>query len=241
MPLIKDVGRLFRRRRRPVEIDLTSTQAGGLATTADEPGNGNASGELAMIEPKPVRERRGESRTHQEVLGLVQRIGEHLDQQSQRAERMVELMDRIPAMLDALPEISRQNATLVEALHDHFAQAKRREEALGATLSTITDTSERQTDVLGLIQQQLDSNSHTAQQFQGTLDNLRCALSDLADSNTRSSDVLLQMSEQRDAREAEFRETLSRTQAWTVAAMIACSMVSVAAVIVAAIALFGAT
>ncbi|MCP3902808.1 MAG: hypothetical protein GY715_04155 [Planctomycetes bacterium] len=241
MPLIKDVGRLFRRRRRPVEIDLTSTQAAALAARAEEPGE--TTSPTAMIEPKPqpLRERRGEGRAHEEVLDLVRRIGEHLDHQSDRAERMVQLLDRMPAMLDALPEINRQNATLVETMHEHFAQSKRREEALGTTLVTVHESSERQIDVLGLIQQQLDAGTRTTAHLEETLDDLRGALGDLADSSARSADAMLQVTEQRDSRDAEFRRVVSRTQGWTVAAMIACAMVSVAAVIVAVIALFGAS
>lgn len=233
MPLLEDVRSMFRRRRRSIAMDLTDTQAGGLAGANDqlEPtaDGDDAGANIHLVEPKPVRARGGQD----EIMGLVRRIGEHLDSQSERTERLLNVVDRLPQALDALPEINRQNARLLESLHDHFAQTQRREEMLGSAMSTISETSGRQTEVLGLVQQQLDSNRETASTLGTTLETLQHAIGNLAESNGRSAQVLARMSETAAERENELSTTIARTQRWMICAVFVCGAASVIAVAVA--------
>jgi ABC-type transporter Mla subunit MlaD len=170
---------------------------------------------------------------------MVRRIGDHLEGQTQRTERLLELMDRLPPAIDALPEINRQNARFVETLHEHFGQAKRREEALNETLSTLTEASGRQTDVLGLVQQHLDTSGQMAAQLGGTLDTLRETLGDMADANARTVDVLSSFTEKAAMRETELITTITRTQRWMIGASVFCGMASVTAIVVALLAFLG--
>jgi len=235
MTLLSDVRRIFGRKR-PVAIDLTGTQAEPLSKQLGANMGGGAPG--STIEPKPTRLRfTPDGRSNEEVLGLVRKIGDHLDAQTRRTEQVLRLMDRVPQALDALPEINRQNTRLMEALHEHFSQAKRREHALNDTLSMITETSGRQTDVLGLIQQQLDTSSRTTAQFGETLDELRHALGGLAESNNRSAEILANLADERTEREMVLATALARTQRWMIMAVCCCGITSLAAIAVAAVAL----
>ena len=183
MPLLADVRTMFRRRsrRNVVDIDSSETEAFGDDT-------GDRRGAPSFTASSPRTGPRGPHRCARptRVMLMVRRIGDHLEGQTQRTERLLELMDRLPPAIDALPEINRQNARFVETLHEHFGQAKRREEALNETLSTLTEASGRQTDVLGLVQQHLDTSGQMAAQLSGTLDTLRETLGDMADANART-------------------------------------------------------
>ncbi len=226
MPLLKDRVRTLFRRRKPIEIDISDTQAGGL--------NG---GEIGLIETKPMRPRSAAERAQDEVLALVRRIGDHLDGQTSRTERLLEVMDRLPHALDAVPEINRQNARLLEVLHEHFAQSKRREETMNAALGSLTETSMRQTDVLGLVQRHLDANGRTAATLSASLETLHRGLSDLAESNSHSALVLERISDAAAERENGLQRTLARTQRWMIVAVAFCGAASAMAIVVAVLAL----
>ncbi len=238
MPLLPDVRSLFRKRQKPVEIDLTGTQAERLAAALGACGAEEDEG-FGPIET-PVAEPRAASKAERgqdEIMGLVHKIGNHLDGQSDNAKRMLGLLDRLPHALDSLPELNRQNAHMLEAMHDHFSQAKVREEALNDTLGAITKASDRQAEVLGLVQQQLDTTSQTAAQLNDTLGSLHQALGDLAESNAHSTTVLSEMASASREQESELSASLGRSQRWMVAAVFLCGFASLIAVLVAAAAM----
>jgi ABC-type transporter Mla subunit MlaD len=239
MHLLRDVRSLIRRRFRPVRIDLTGTQAESLADAApddDEPADLRSD---SAIEPKPARARSSVAevaRNQEEVMSLVRKIGDHLDAQTGRTQRLLHLMERMPQALDALPEINRQNSRLLDSLHDHFEQSRRREEMLNSTLTTIGEASGRQTEVLSLVQQQLDTNSQASLTMTETLGDLRRSLSELAQSNTQTSDVLAKIAEDTDRRETTLSEALGRTQQWMIIAVACCAVASLAAIVAAIVA-----
>ena len=170
-------------------------------------------------------------------MSLVERIGGHLDGQTERTTRLLTLMERLPQALDALPEINRQNARLVESLHEHLVQSKRREETLNTLLDTITGTSSRQTDVLGLVQHHLDANSQATESLSGTLDSLGTALGEISESSAGSARILKAMTETADRRESQLFTTINRTQLWMIGAVCFCAAISIVAVVVAVLAL----
>jgi hypothetical protein len=243
MPLLRDVRNIFRRRRRPVVIDLADApdhadplEPADGAGAAPDPGPDLGPLDRA-VEPKPMRGRviSESARSYDEVMGTVRKIGSHLDSQSERTERLLGLMDRLPPALASLPELNRQNARLLDALHDHFVQARGREDTLNETLSTMNQTSGRQTEVLGLLQQQVEAGSRTTARLTETLDTLRGALSDLAESNTRSAEVLGAVSDAAAERETALVASLGRMQRWMIAAVIICGAAAVTAVVTAVV------
>lgn len=221
MPSLRDIRRLFHRRSRPVVVDVSGTQAEGLAgargdgeisVAVNAPGKRRqARGLGGMVEPKPLRPRgnRDVGANLEEVMCLVRQIGVHLESQGERSDRLFGLIERLPEALDALPEINRQNAHLLDALDGHFNQTQAREEALTSTLGRMTDTQ----------------------------DLLREALTDLARSSSQSTEVLCRMADSTARRESETTVLLMRSQRWLVAIGLCCGMASLAALAVACLAL----
>jgi len=220
MPLMQDIRRFFRgKKQKPVEIDLTGTQAGGLAASVREPAE-EASGSHAA----PLSTRTGRTKTigelqrgYDEVLGLVRKIGDHLDAQTERTERMMQMMEHLPQAIDALPEINRQNARLLDILSDHLTQTKEREQALNDTLRRLGDASDHHTDVLSVLQQQLDTNHRASEQMTETLGSFREALTNLAETNNRSTEILSRITESSDERESKLTAMFQQTQRWMIA------------------------
>ncbi|HRP62770.1 MAG TPA: hypothetical protein PK400_05715 [Phycisphaerales bacterium] len=229
MPLMQDIRNLFRpRRKTPLELDLTGTQAEGLADNGDS--------RSAIIERKPKRSMAELQQGYDEVMGLVRKIGDHLDAQTRRTEKLVELMERLPQALDALPEASRNNSRTLDLLNEHFVHSEKREHAMHETLRRLGESSGHQTEVLGLLQQQLDAGCRASEQMSQTMTGFNDALSHLATNNGRSAEVLSRLMQATDERESRLAEMMSRTQRWMIGAIIGLGVVATVAIIIALVA-----
>ena len=242
MTLLRDVRSLFRRRDKLVEIDLTGTQAESLATAVQ--GNGTKNGieshepaENGTLARRSSHNGSHASRNSDEVMSLVRKMDEHLDQQAERTDKLLEVMDRLPKSLEPLPEISRQNTCLVEALHDHLSQARDRDAAMKDSLGNLTRSAGRQTEVLGLIQQQLGANHQAAKERAVALARLNDAMNVLANSNNRTGDLISEMVRADEKRQGELAGMLGRTHKWVIATLACCAAASVTALVVALLAL----
>ena len=94
-----------------------------------------------------------------------------------------------------------------------------------------------QTDVLGLIQQQLDAGNRTAVELAGALGELRIALSSMAQSNDNASNVLSKIAEDNRRRDSQMAASIGRLHGWIVTAVVCCAAASALAIAVALIAL----
>ncbi len=239
MPIMDGIKRFFTRREEPVAVDLNARSESDETHATDQNALHQSAARPELIEARPARPRNLNElqRGYDEILGLVRKIGDHLDSQSQRTERLVELMDRMPETLDALPEINRQNARLLEVLTEHLSQVKSREDNLTSTLQRMSNASDHHTEVLGLLQQQLDQNGRASQQMTETLGGFREALSGLAGTNTRSADLLSKIAENSQERESQLITMFERSQRWMMGIAIGLGTVAAIGVVLSVIAL----
>lgn len=233
MTLLADLRGIFTRRR-PASVDLTTTGPDGRPIHVESkmtalPPAGASSHHAEPINPPAV----------EEVVSLVRSISAHLDGQNERTDRLINTLERLPAAIEALPEIHRQNARLLEVVTEYLEHARLRDDALNETLSGITHASSRQTDVLGLLQQQLDANNRSSEALFGGIADFREAISQLAGSNARTTAVLSELASINQHRDAEITRVLARSQKWMTVAMVLCAAASVTAVTVAALSLLG--
>ncbi|MHC4990831.1 MAG: hypothetical protein ACYTGC_07600 [Planctomycetota bacterium] len=195
---------------------------------------------LATVEPKvnvstPAPKGRSLSelqRGHEEVMGLVRKIGDHLDDQSQRHRTLDEVMGQVPAALEVLPDINRQNARLLELLVDYLDQGKQRDRSLSDTLERVSDSSRQQSEVMGLVQQHLDAHNHSTRQVAETLGEFRQTMTDLGESNSRAVEVLDRMGRSAEARDARMEMVLRRTQTWMIVVAACCGLAAITALVV---------
>lgn len=232
MALLTDVRRFIGKKRKIKTVSLNGTQAERLA---DAPASKSDKSEqdLAMIEPKPIKSRD----MQEDVVAMIRRIGEHLDAQSGRTERLIELMERLPPALEALPEINRQNTRLLDVLTDHLDQVRTREDALNATLSRLGEATSQQTETLTQVREELDRGTELSGRMTDTLGSFRETLTQLTETNTQSASVLTGMADTMHAREERMAQALTRTNRWMIAALAGCALVAGAAAVLAGIAL----
>lgn len=195
----------------------------------------------AFVPPTPSTSARSHDNARVEsndVIGLVRRIGEHLDDQAQHGQQVVALLDRLPPALQALPEMNRHCTRLLEVITEAQQHSRKREDALNNNLERIGAANERHTEVLGLLQQQLDNNEQATRGVTDTLDNFRRVLSEMSNSTAQSVDVLSKMAKASEKREFRMSTTLAKTQKWMIATMIFCGVVSATAIGIALVTLF---
>lgn len=251
MPLMDEIRRMFKRtkKQQPVKIDLTETQTNGLHRNGDTAnGDGDEAAEAhanSTSQLAPARSGRGRSvaelqRGYDEVMHLVRKISDHLDTQTERTERMMQWMEHMPQALEALPEVSRQNARMIEILKEHLSHINERDSSLNGTLSRLGDSSQHQTEVLGLLQQQLDNSSRSAEQMTETLGSFREALGNLANTNNRSTEILANVVRASEERESTLTAMFERTQRWMIVAAILIGTLAVGAIVLSAMAIIKA-
>lgn len=205
MAMLEGIRKLFRGKK-PVAIDISDE-------SSDEGAVIDRSTELA-VDRKPKRSLAELQQGYEEVMGLVRKVGDHLESQAQRTDQLLSLMERLPQALDALPEINRQNARLLETLTEQLHQSKNREAALNETLKALGTSSAQQTEVLGLLQRQFDISTQAAEKMSHTLSSFSEALANLADTNNRSADVLAKIVESASQRENQMATMLTRSARW---------------------------
>lgn len=170
------------------------------------------------------------------VSELAEAIRTQLAAQDREREQIVSLLASLSEPLSALPRIASQQDRLGETLGQALVHAKQRDAAIDATLSRIVDGLTQQTEVAGLIQQQLDLNLQAANGVAEGTTRLTEAVTELASSSRQGTDLLSRLLEQTRCLaedRAKAQGTVTRLLFTTLAVAIAASLLGVAAVVVA--------
>lgn len=121
------------------------------------------------------------------------------------------LIRDLHAPMRALPELARQQGGLMETLVDQSSRHRSRDQAIERSLQQLTDGASRQTQVLGLVQQQLDLNHETSIRVSDSLRDTASALGAFAattDRQTRALEALAESTRRRLAQSERLERTL---------------------------------
>lgn len=182
-----------------VEVgDATDRNARSLEQMVDEPSPSN--GKKGLLSRLPGSKRDAAiSHLHEgftEVVDLVHDVRGHLRDQADRSERLLTLMSPLPDALETLPETSRNQARMVEAMNTHLDKTDRQADSLNHALTGLAKANEHQGQVLGLIQQQIESSRQTDQQMLHSFSAMNETLQQLSVSNHASAKSLAAVTEQ---------------------------------------------
>ena len=170
---------------------LTPAPASRTAAPADATRVASAEDDRALA---VLGQFRDELRTHHEV-------------QSELAN----LIRELHAPMRALPELARQQGGLMETLVDQSGRSRSRDQAIERSLHQLTEGAARQTQVLGLVQQQLDLNHETSIRVSDSLRDTASALGAFAattDRQTRALEALAESTRRRLAQSERLERTL---------------------------------
>lgn len=124
---------------------------------------------------------------------------------------LASLIRELHAPMRALPELARQQGGLMETLVDQSSRSRSRDQAIERSLHQLTEGAARQTQVLGLVQQQLDLNHETSIRVSDSLRDTASALGAFAattDRQTRALEALAESTRRRLAQSERLERTL---------------------------------
>jgi len=202
---------------RPVDIDLSRDDEDDLLLR-DEHDDARRTTTLAPTPPAPKSKAELLSelqKNYAEVMELIRKVSTHLDEQSERSERLLAIAERIPEAIDALPELRTQNAEILVALRDAAEAARARDERAATTLDRLGD--------------RLEEARESDRVLVGTMAEFRGTLREMADSSERTGATLSEMNQRNAAREQELTNILQLTRRWiTIATVVGVVLVMVA-------------
>src|SRR5690606_13104305 len=154
-------------------------------------------------------------KNYAEVMELIRKVSTHLDEQNARNARLMEIAERIPEALDALPELRTQNAEIIAALRTAADETRSRDERAAQTLERLGD--------------RLEESRESDRVLVGTMAEFRGTLREMADTSERTGYTLAEMNQRNAAREQELQNILLLTRRWiTIATVVGVVLVMVA-------------
>ncbi|MBM4111948.1 MAG: hypothetical protein FJ253_01030 [Phycisphaerae bacterium] len=149
-----------------------------------------------FVGEQPVDEERSVAPVSPTIVELT-RVGEiaeslraHLAMQENERTEVLRVLASLPEPLAALPRMAAQQDRLGETIGQALVHARQRDTNIDATLSRIVDGISQQTEVTGLIQQQLDLNLQAANGVAEGTTRLTEAVTELASSSRRGTQLL---------------------------------------------------
>ncbi|MBU3728480.1 MAG: hypothetical protein FGM37_04435 [Phycisphaerales bacterium] len=148
------------------------------------------------------------------ALAVLGQFRDELKSHHAVQSELANLIRELHAPMRALPELARQQGGLMETLVDQSSRSRTRDQAIERSLHQLTEGAARQTQVLGLVQQQLDLNHETSIRVSDSLRDTASALGAFAATTDRQTRALEALAESTRSRLAQ-SERLERTlQFW---------------------------
>lgn len=211
----------------------SSTPRHGWTVGDDAPINGTDSAQ----EITRSNDGAGANRSYEQVLGLIDRIGSHLELQAERSERVIKLLERIPEALEALPAIRANSEALLQAMASHLKVQEQRDERLQVVLGDISANSSRQTDVLGMIEQRMDASQKSEAELASTLTDFRQTLMDMGETNSKSIQVLSELTKLNQRRQDDILGLMKRQNKMMFVLLVGSMLMSASGLVIAIVAI----
>jgi len=188
----------------PLRSAITSLFLGDATPTTDAP-PAPAERSIQVHQAEPIK-----------PAEVMQQFETQLASQADVNRRLGELIRQLDGTLSALPEMARQQARMVDTLIDQAQRAKDRDAALTRGLKELGEGSDRQTQVLGLVQQQLDLHSETSSRVAEILGEARTALGAFSATSERHARSIESLAEATRRRTIQSDRLERRLQLWLV-------------------------
>lgn len=142
---------------------------------------------------------------------LLVQFREQLSTQATSQAHLNTLLSSLSTTLNALPQLARQQGQVLEVLVDDAARSRHRDQTIERSLVHLSEGSDRQTQVMGLVQQQLDLNHEVSLRVADSLRETASAITTFAATSERQSralEVLAQSTQRRVAQSDRLEKAL---------------------------------
>ncbi|HWB20248.1 MAG TPA: hypothetical protein VG711_08115 [Phycisphaerales bacterium] len=154
-----------------------------------------------------------------------------------RMDELLTSVKRFEPMANALPEMNRNNARMLEVLSEYAAKASQQEASLRTTLERLTQSNAQVAEVVRLLRGHLETTMQTAEHLQQCHESFRRSVGALADSAKKSEHSIAEVADSVANRGAQVFGVAQRIERRMMAALIISGVVSAAAIIIAVITL----
>ncbi len=174
--------------------------------------------------PKSKQELLAEiQRNYQEVLELVRKVDGHLDESSERSQKLFDLAERVPEGMSTIVELKNQNEAVTHAI-------ERITEVVASTEGHASSTVEE----LRAIATRFDEASQRGEALAGAVGEFREILGSVANNSSHLNSVMENIQREASSREERLVTLIEREQRWMIFALSLCG-ISVAVAMVIAI------
>lgn len=130
-----------------------------------------------------------------EVRDLIRHVRDHMERQSERGDRLLDVMERLPSSLQALPETNRNQVRMLEVIQMHLDQEAKQAGRLHEAIQSMASAARAQSQVLGSMQQQMETSRDHDQMYIEGMNVMNTTLQRLNSSSDAGVETLRQLCE----------------------------------------------
>lgn len=134
-------------------------------------------------------------RGYGEVRDLIRHVRDHMERQSERGDRLLDVMERLPTSLQALPETNRNQVRMLEVIQTHLDQESKQAGRLHEAIQSMASAARSQSQMLGTMQQQMETTRDHDQMYLEGMNVMNTTLQRLNSTSDAGVDTLRQLCE----------------------------------------------
>jgi hypothetical protein len=141
---------------------------------------------------------------------LMSAIRDSLEKQQHRHDELMNLLGRLPQIIEGIPEANRTQAEALRTIYEQLAASNNAQSTLGEVLNKIVDNGGEQRKLIDALNDQLDSLRQTDSSISENLSNVGSAMQTLGTTSQTSVQVLQQVQESLRQRDEAVQHMLER-------------------------------
>lgn len=164
-----------------------------------------------------------------EVIETMQSVRTHLEQQADRSEKMMELLNGLPEALQSIPESARTQAGVLQAIHTHLEDQNQTSKQLTEAITGLATASSHQQRTLTSIDTHLAEGHESRNELNQGVAALNDTLGEVKQSNAATRDSMGAVVEQTRVNDERMREMYQRSQKMNTMMVILCLVLATGA------------
>ena len=152
------------------------------------------------------------TRGYEEVVELMTSVRSHMQQQADRSERLLNMLQGLPEALKSLPEATRSQTRTLETIQSSLASQAQNQSRLTDALTGLAKTTHQHELAMTAIGQQLDAGHQRSEQILSSFTALSGTLGRMSEANETSTGLLQRIAQQESQAAEQVRQLFLRNQ-----------------------------
>lgn len=207
---VHDFFQKFKRDRGPVKVDPQRDAEAEAGETGENLPAQSGGRDVSIAQIK---------QGYGEVLDTMQSVRRHLDDQAQRSDRMISLLEGLPEVIRSLPEQNKAQTEMLRAIYQNMERQTETTGQLSTAISSLSTVGENQQKTMGELQDHLRAEDVARRELREGIGTLDKTLTEVRESSDSSRSALESISEQAKQRDTAIGEMFQRSQKTTSAMM----------------------